>query len=123
MIETHINAHVFSCFDKDIYVDMKQPRIGYTNIITGRVFGYLYAEYGEKMEELQNKVIDDLEEEVDITGLSIKPFWLKQENCNYSSKTGNMQFWMECTSSCAYESPKSQLHQQSRRQMASKITL
>ena len=78
-IENQVNTHVFSCFYKDIYVGLKQPRIGYTNITTARVFEYLYAEYGEKTEELQNKALEDLEEEVDITGPSIKPFRLKQE--------------------------------------------
>ena len=68
-----------SCFEKDIYVGLKKPRIGYTNITTARVFEYLYAEYGEKTEKLQNKALEDLQEEVDITGPSIIPFRLKQE--------------------------------------------
>ena len=66
-------------FHKDIYVGLKQPHIGYTNITTTRIFEYLYAEYGEKTEKLQNKALADLEEEVDLTGPSITPFRLKQE--------------------------------------------
>ena len=79
IIETQMKTHVFSCFDKNIYVGLKQSRIGFTNITTARVYEYLYVEYREKTEELQNKARDNLEEEVDITGPSIKPFWLKQE--------------------------------------------
>ena len=39
----------------------------------------MYAEYGEKTEKLQNKALEDLEEEVDLTGPSIIPYRLKQE--------------------------------------------
>ena len=39
----------------------------------------MYAEYGEKTKKLQNKALEDLEEEVDITGPSIILFCLKQE--------------------------------------------
>ena len=60
-----------SCFHKDIYIDLKQPHIGYTNITTRRMFEYLYAEYGEKTRKLQNKALADLEEEADLTGPSI----------------------------------------------------
>ena len=70
---------MMSCFDKNVYVGLNQPRIGYTNITTARVFEYLYAEYGEKTKKLQNKALEDLEEEVDITGSSIIPFRLKQK--------------------------------------------
>ena len=68
-----------SCFHKDIYIGLKDPQIGYTNITTTRVFEYLYDEYGEKTEKLQNKALADLEEEVDLTSPSITPFRLKQE--------------------------------------------
>ena len=74
-----MKKHVMSCFKKDIYVGLKQPRIGYFNITTARIFEYLYAEFGEKTEKLQNKALDNLEEEVDFTGPSIIPFRLKQE--------------------------------------------
>ena len=67
------------CFHKDIYVGLKQPRIGYTNITTTRVFKYLYAEYGEKTEKLQNKALKELKEEVNLTGPTIISFRLKQE--------------------------------------------
>ena len=78
MIDKQMKAHVFSCFDKDIYVGLEQPRISYTNITTARVFEYLYAKYGEKTEALQNKALADLDKEVDITGPLIISFRLKQ---------------------------------------------
>ena len=74
-----MKKHVMSCFHKNIYVVLKQPRIGYTNITTTRIFEYLYTEYGEKIEKLQNKALANLEEEVDLTGPSITSFRLKQE--------------------------------------------
>ena len=67
-----MKRHVFLCFDKDVYVALKQPRIGYTNITTAQVFAFLYRKYGEKTEELQNKALKDLEKEADFTGPSIK---------------------------------------------------
>ena len=79
MIDKQMKKHVMSCFHKNIYVVLKQPRIGYTNITTTRIFEYLYTEYGEKTEKLKNKALADLEEEVDLTGPSITPFRLKQE--------------------------------------------
>ena len=79
MMDQQLKKHVMSCFHKDICVGLKQPRIGYTNIATTRIFEYLYANYGEKTEKLQNKALADLEEEVDVTGPSIIPFCLKQE--------------------------------------------
>ena len=48
MIGNQMKTHVFSCFDSNIYVGLKQPRIEYTNITTARIFKYLYTEYGEK---------------------------------------------------------------------------
>ena len=78
-MDQQMKKHVMSCFKKDNYVGLKQPRIGYTNITTSRIFEYLYAEYREKTEKLQNKALEDLEEEVDLTGPSIIPYRLKQE--------------------------------------------
>ena len=78
-IDKQMKAYISSRFDKDIYVGLKQPRIGYTDIKKARVFEYLYANYGEKTDELQNKALADLDKEVDITWQSIKPFRLKQE--------------------------------------------
>ena len=78
-VDEQMKGHIFSCFDSDVYTDLKQPRIGYTNITAVDVIAYLYREYGEKTEELQNKALADLDKEVDITGQSIKPFRLKQE--------------------------------------------
>ena len=77
MMDQQMKKHAMSCFEKDIYVGLKQPRIGYTNITTSRIFKYLYAKYGEKTEKIQNKALEDLEEEVDLTGPSIIPFRLK----------------------------------------------
>ena len=71
MIEEQMKKHIMSCFHKDFYIGLKDPRIGYTNITTTRLFEYLYDEYGEKTEKLQNKALADMEEEVDLTGLSI----------------------------------------------------
>ena len=79
MMDKQLKKHVMSYFHKNIYIGLKQPRIGYTNITTRRMFEYLYAEYGEKTEKLQNKALADLEEEVDLTGLSITHSRLKQE--------------------------------------------
>ena len=60
-------------------MDLKQDWIGYTNVITLQVFAYLYREYGEKTQELQNKALEDMDEDVDISRPSLKPFQLKQE--------------------------------------------
>ena len=79
MIEEQMKKHVMSCFHKDIYIGLKDPWIGYTNITMTRFFEYLYDEYGEKTEKLQNKALADMEEEVDLTGPSITLFRLKQE--------------------------------------------
>ena len=123
MIETQMKAHVLSCFDKDIYVGLKQPRIGYTNITTVRVFEYLYTKYGEKTEELQNKPLDNLDEEENITGPSIKPFCLKQ---------GKLKIFLQNTEqaisdgmyikTCLRVIEKIQLHQQKRPYVASTTT-
>ena len=58
-------------------MDLKQDRIRYTNLTTLQLFAYLYDEYGEKTEELQNKALKDLDEDVDLSGPSIKPFKIK----------------------------------------------
>ena len=79
MMDKQLKEHVMSCFHKDIYIGLKQPRISYTNITTRQIFEYLYKKYGEKTEKLQNKALADLEEELDLTGPSITPFRLKQE--------------------------------------------
>ena len=55
------------------------PWLNDTNVTTLQVFTYLYAEYSKHMEASQNKALDDLGEEVDITRPSIKPFQIKQE--------------------------------------------
>lgn len=68
-----------SCFEKDVYIKPKDRIIGYTNVTVANFIAYLYQEYGEKTEALQNKALTDLETEVDITGQSIKPFRLRQE--------------------------------------------
>ena len=68
-----------SCFLKDIYIELKHERVGYTNVSCQRLFDYLLVEYGEKTEELQNKALEDLEADFDMTGPSIKPLRLRQE--------------------------------------------
>ena len=59
MIEEQCKKHIMSCFHKDVYIGLKDPRIGYTNITTTRLFEYLIDEYGEKTEKLQNKALDE----------------------------------------------------------------
>ena len=79
MIEEQCKKHVMSAFHKDIYCGLKHIRFGYINITTARLFKYLYAEYGDKTEKLQNKALKDMEDAVDLTGPSIMPFCLRQE--------------------------------------------
>ena len=67
MIKEQMKKHVMPYIHKDIYIEINDPQIGYTNITTTRVFEYLYDEYREKTEKLQNKALADLEEEVDLT--------------------------------------------------------
>ena len=67
MIETKIKKHIMSCFDKDIYIKLKHARLGYTNVTVERFFEYLFDEYGEKTEKLQNKALEDLEADYDMT--------------------------------------------------------
>ena len=79
MIKEQMKKYIMSCFHKEIYIGLKDPQIGYTNITTTSLFEYLYSEYGEKPEKLQNKALANMEEEVDLTGPSITPYRLKQE--------------------------------------------
>ena len=65
------------CFNEDDYMDLKQEWIRYTNLTTLRLFEYLYDQDDEKTEELQNKVLADLEEDVDFSNPSIRPFKIK----------------------------------------------
>ena len=57
MIETQIKKHIMSCFKKDVYIKLKHLRLGYTNVTVERFIEYVYLEYGEKMEELQNRLV------------------------------------------------------------------
>ena len=79
MIETQIKKDLMSCFDKNVYIQLKYLRLGYTNVKVQRFIEYLYLEYGKKSEELKNKALDDLKAEADFTGQSIKPFRLRQK--------------------------------------------
>ena len=79
MIEEQYNKYIMSYFHKDIYCGLKDNQLGYINITTARLFEYLYAEYGDKTKELQNKGLADMEDPVDLTGPSITPFCLRQE--------------------------------------------
>ena len=78
-IDVQMKTHMFSCFNLDLYVDLKQPRIRYTNVTAADVIACLYCEYDEKTEGLQNSALPDFDKEVDIIGQSINPFQLKQE--------------------------------------------
>ena len=60
MIEEQIKKHVMSCFHKDIYIELKDPQIGYTKITTARFIEYLYDEYKEKTKKLQKKALADM---------------------------------------------------------------
>ena len=51
-IDTQMKTHIFSGFQEDVYVDLKQPSIRFANITTARVFQFLYDEYGVKTEGL-----------------------------------------------------------------------
>ena len=66
-LDGKLKGHVFLCFDKDDYIALKQDQIRYTNISTQQVFEYLYQEYGEKNEELQNKALDNMDKDLDIS--------------------------------------------------------
>ena len=79
MIKVQLKKHIMSCFDQDVYIVLKHLRLGYTNVTVADFIAYLYAKYGEKTEELQNKALEDLDAEVDFTGQLIKPFQLRQD--------------------------------------------
>ena len=122
IIERQMKAHVFLCFDKDIYVGLKQPRIGYSNITTARLFKYLYAEYGEKTEKLHNKALDYLEEEVDITGPSIKPSFQARKIETIPPRHGTGNLGWDVHQDMLKSNQKIQLHQQSRPYVVSTTT-
>ena len=79
MIEEQGKKHIMSCFHKDTYCGLKDPRLDYINILTACLFEYLYTEYRDKTKKLQNKALDDMEEAVDLKGSSITSFCLKEE--------------------------------------------
>ena len=79
MIETKMKKHIMSCFDKDIYIELKHNLLRYTNVSVEELIKYLYNEYGEKTEKLQNKALDDLEADYDMTTQSIKHLQIRQE--------------------------------------------
>ena len=79
MIETKMKKHIMSCFEKDIYIELKHDLLGYTNVTVEDLIKHLYDEYGEKTEKLQNKALDDLEADYDMTTNSIKHLKIRQE--------------------------------------------
>ena len=79
MIETKIKKHIMSCFDKDIYIELKHHLLGYSNVTVEGLIRHLYAEYGEKTELLQNKALKDLEDDFDMTTNNIKLLKIRQE--------------------------------------------
>ena len=79
MIETKIKKHIMSCFDEDIYVELKHHRLGYSNVTVEALVQHLYDEYGEKTEELQNKALKALEEDYDMTTNNVKLLRIRQE--------------------------------------------
>ena len=79
MIETKIKKHIMSCFDKDIYIELKHHLLGYSNVTVEALIRHLYAEYGEKTELLQNKALKDLEDDYDMTTNNMKLLKIRQE--------------------------------------------
>ena len=77
MVDTKLREHIMSWFNEDDYIKLKEDPIGYTNVTTTALFVHLYEEYGEKTEALQNKALNDLEEDVNISGPSIRTFKIK----------------------------------------------
>ena len=73
-LDEQLKGHVFSCFDKNDYMGLKQDCIEYTNILTQQVCEYVYWEFGDNMEELQNNAPDDMDKDADISRSSLKPF-------------------------------------------------
>ena len=56
MLDKKLCEHIMSCFDEDNFMDLKQDQIGYINVTTLRLFIYLYDDYGEITERLQNEL-------------------------------------------------------------------
>ena len=68
MIKEQCKKHIMSCFHKDIYCGLKDNQLSCINITTACLYEYLYEEYIDKTEELQNKALANLEDLVDLTG-------------------------------------------------------
>ena len=79
MIETKIKKHIMSCFEEEIYVELKHHLLGYSNVSVEALVQHLYDEYGEKTEELQNKALKALEEDYDMTTNNVKLLRIRQE--------------------------------------------
>ena len=68
-----------SCFDEDIYIELKHNLLGYSNVSVVELVQNLYDEYGEKTEELQNKALAALEEDFYLTTNNVKLLKIRQE--------------------------------------------
>ena len=68
-----------SYFNEDDYKDLKQEPIKNTNVTILELFDCLYNKYSKKTEELQIKVLADLEEDLNISKPSNRPSKIKQE--------------------------------------------
>ena len=79
MIETKIKKHSMSCFDEDIYIELKHHLLGYSNVSVEALIQHLYDEYGEKTKELQNKALAALEEDYGMTTNNVKLLRIRQE--------------------------------------------
>ena len=79
MVDTKLCGNVMSYLNENDYIKLKEKPIRYTNVTTAALFVHLYDEYGEKTEALQNKALDDLEEDVNISGASTRTFKIKQD--------------------------------------------
>ena len=79
MIETKIKKHIMSCFDKDIYIELKHHLLGYSNVTVEALIRHLYNEYGEKTKLLQNKALKDLEDDYDMTTNNMQLLRILQE--------------------------------------------
>ena len=79
MIQTKIKKHIMSCFEEEIYVELKHHVLGYSNVSVETLVQHLYDEYGEKTEELQNKALKALEEDYDMTTNNVKLLRIRQE--------------------------------------------
>ena len=118
MIETKIKKHIMSCFDKHIYIKLKYDIIGYTNVSVERFIQHLYDEYGEKTEKLQNKALEDLEADYDMTTQSIKHLRIRQEKLKLFLHNTEQRIPEEIYVKKTFGSNrKLQLHQQGRPQM------